>query len=331
MKNNRAEVYRAGFTIVELLVVIGIISLLCALLIPAIQEARATAGSLQCKNKLHQLGVAAQVFENTNKYLPSLGKFAPIGGTSWSVHSKLLPYLEETGLYKNIHFKMTYDDQPQITQQRIGSFLCPLERNDKPYLENNVRLLFPLNYAFCYGTWMVYDPNTGQGGDGAIAVNTIIKPHHIRDGTSNTLLAAEVKAWTPYYRDGGLPDALATPPPAMVDEVLAYCAGGSLKADPSLGHTEWVDARVYHTGFTTVFAPNTKVMFGGYDIDFISSREGRSAGLPTFAAVTSRSYHRNHVNILLMDGAARSVSNDIELVVWRALGTRCGHDSVGEY
>jgi len=85
--------WRVGFTLVELLVVIAIIGILVALLIPAIQEARATANSLQCKNKLHQIGVAAQHFESTYRYFPSLGTFAPIGGTSWSVHSKLLPFV----------------------------------------------------------------------------------------------------------------------------------------------------------------------------------------------------------------------------------------------
>ena len=310
-----------AFTIVELLVVIAIIGVMVGLLLPAIQIARATARSLFCRNNLHQLGVACHHYENTCHSLPSLGKYAPVGGVCWSVHSSLLPYLEETGLYKNINFKITYDNQPQITQQRVATYLCPDEMNDRPYFENGVRLLYPVSYAFCYGTWMVYNPNTGEGGDGPVAVNATLKPHQIRDGTSNTMFMAEVKAWTPYYRDGGSPTALATP----------YCTGGTLKAEPSLGHTEWIDARVYQTGFTTVFQPNTRVTYQNYDIDFVSSREGQSATRLTFAAVTSRSYHRGHVNILLLDGAARAVANEVDLALWRALGTRSTGDTVGEY
>jgi prepilin-type N-terminal cleavage/methylation domain-containing protein len=322
---------RSGFTLVELLVVIAIIGILIGLLLPGIQAAREAARSLQCKNNLRQLGIASHAYEDSYHCFPSLGRFAPIDGVSWSIHSKLLPYIEEGGLNKQINFKDNYDNQPDITRQRINSFLCPSERNDRPYQENAVRLLYPTNYAFCYGTWFVYDPVAGKGGEGAIAVNDSLKHRNIRDGLHNTLYIAEVKTWTAYYRDSGTPDAPGTPPPSSVEELTAYCSGGGLKADPSLGHTEWVDARVYHTGFTTTFTPNTKVMFQGYDIDFVSSREGKSDTKLTFAAVTARGYHPGIVNILLLDGSVRSANSDIDLSVWRALGTRAAGDIVDNY
>ena len=60
---------KSGLTLVELLVVITVISMLLALLLPAVQAARETARSISCANNLHQIGIATQGYVNTfNKY-----------------------------------------------------------------------------------------------------------------------------------------------------------------------------------------------------------------------------------------------------------------------
>lgn len=98
------------------------------------------------------------------------------------------------------------------------------------------------------------------------------------------------------------------------------------------GHTEWVDGRAHQAGFTTVFTPNTKVICeqGGqsYDVDWTNQQEGKSLTTPTYAAVTSRSYHPDIVNVALMDGSVRTVSNHINLQTWRALATRSGQEVI---
>ena len=62
-----------------------------------------------------------------------------------------------------------------------------------------------------------------------------------------------------------------------------------------------------------------------------SDLEGNSATDPTYAAVTARSHHTGIVNSLLMDGAVRSISENIDINVWRALGTRNSGEVVGEF
>jgi prepilin-type processing-associated H-X9-DG protein len=179
------------------------------------------------------------------------------------------------------------------------------------------------------GSWMIFDPSTtqGVGGDGAFAVNRNIRINEIMDGTSQTIAFSEVKAYTPYLRDGGNPAAAATAMPTTTAQVVNY--GGTFKSDS--GHTEWVDARVHQSGFTASFTPNTKFAYtnGGteYDIDFNSMREGITSTSITFGTVTSRSYHSGVVNSVFMDGSVKSIPNSIDPIVWRALGTRAGGES----
>jgi prepilin-type processing-associated H-X9-DG protein len=170
-------------------------------------------------------------------------------------------------------------------------------------------------------------------GDGVFVVNRPTTLAEITDGLSGTLGMAEVKTFTPYWRDGGNPSAAAAPIPQTPADLAAYFGAGEFKVDS--GHTEWVDARTHQTGFTTTFPPNTMVPYsnGGitHDVDFNSHREGRSATMPTYAVVTSRSYHTGGVNVLMMDGSVRFVRNAITQSLWRALGTRGGNEVVGDF
>jgi prepilin-type N-terminal cleavage/methylation domain-containing protein len=324
----RATSSRLAFTLIELLVVIAIIAILLGLLLPAIQKVREAANRAKCHNNLKQIGLALHNHESSLGRFPALGTY-PRGatGVSWSIHAHLLPYVEQENLQRLIDFSRPYSAQPQVTSFRNPIYLCPSEVNDRPRPDGAVTH-YPLNYAANAGTWLVYNAATGQSGDGAFAVNRALAPRDFLDGTSNTVAFAEVKAFTPYLRDGGNPATAAAPPPASPAAVAAF--GGEFKADS--GHTEWVDARVHQTGFTTVFAPNTIVPYtsGGtaYDIDCTANREGRTTTGITYAAVTARSYHSGLVNVLLMDSSVRSLRNEIGLSLWRALGTRAGGEVV---
>ena len=122
---------RVGFTLVELLVVIAIIAILIALLLPAVQQARESARRTQCRNHLHQIGIALHNYHETAKLMPpglivtpsqltlcgsqlqtgfrsacfTEGTTVPgngFHGTSWMVH--ILPHIEQTTIYQNWNF-----------------------------------------------------------------------------------------------------------------------------------------------------------------------------------------------------------------------------------
>ena len=59
-------------------------------------------------------------------------------------------------------------------------------------------------------------------------------------------------------------------------------------------------------------------MATSYDIDFNSRQEGRDLSLPTYAAVTARSYHAGGINSASMDGSVGFITSGIDLPTWRA-------------
>jgi prepilin-type N-terminal cleavage/methylation domain-containing protein/prepilin-type processing-associated H-X9-DG protein len=322
---------RFGFTLIELLVVIAIIAILIGLLLPAVQKVREAAARSKCSNNLKQIGLALHNYEGTFGSFPPGGVY-PVAATSadsYSALARILPYIEQDNVYKLVDLNASAISQPTVVAQRIPIYLCPSEINDRARQSTPVR--YPLNYGANFGSWFVFDPNTGRGGDGAIPLNTNVRTGDIADGLSSTIGFAEVKAYGAYNLGAAaLPPG--TPTPNTPADVLAL--GGTLKTD--ITHTGWTEGQGFQTGLTFVLTPNTSVPVTSngitYDVDFVSNRDGSSATKLSYDVLTSRSYHSGGVvNVLLMDGSVRSVTPSIALATWRALGTRAGGEIVGDY
>jgi prepilin-type N-terminal cleavage/methylation domain-containing protein/prepilin-type processing-associated H-X9-DG protein len=103
---------RGGFTLIELLVVIAIIAILIALLLPAVQQAREAARRTQCRNNLHQMGLAVHNFESTFQKLPHPGQCDSTGGAGTvymveSVATQILPYVDQANIYNQMNHEVT--------------------------------------------------------------------------------------------------------------------------------------------------------------------------------------------------------------------------------
>ncbi len=289
---------KRGFTLVELLVVLGILAVLVALLLPAVQAAREAARRATCASHIRQIGLALHNRQEAYGTLPSGWIVqASNGGPGWGWAAILLPYLEQETLVQTAGPGFP-PGSPGPSGPPIGDpsrrrfreallevYLCPSDPGDPLFMLHQAGggggggpggpPLFEVaraNYMGLFGTVAI--ESMPQAGDGVFFQNSRIRFADIRDGLSNTLLVGERSS-----RPGG---------------------------------STWVGAVPgAHRGMARIV--------------------GRTGSVPNDVLndlADFGSYHPFGANFVMADGAVRMISDEIDLAVYRALATRAGNEAV---
>lgn len=142
-RRNCWRVRRDGFTLIELLVVVAIIAVLIGLLLPAVQQAREAARRTQCRNNLHQLGLALHNYQEAHKAFPPAYVAQPVaagtingvtypddnanGATGFAWGTLLLPFIEQAPLYNRFNLSAACWDPANLAAANsvLPAFLCP--------------------------------------------------------------------------------------------------------------------------------------------------------------------------------------------------------------
>jgi type II secretory pathway pseudopilin PulG len=194
---------RRGVTMIELIVVIGLLLFLAALLLPAVAKVRQAAGRTQSINNVKQICLAIHNYNDTFQRLPPAAGMA--NGKEGSVLFHLLPFIEQAAVYQ----------QTKASSWEFASTVIPIfsDPQDLSVAESKFdKHIATTNYA---GNWLAFK-------DG----NNVI-PNSFPDGTSNTMVFT-----TRYQICNGTPTAWACPSISPWTPMFGYYSYAKFQISP---------------------------------------------------------------------------------------------------
>lgn len=325
---------RSGVTMVEVLVIITILALLAALILPAVQQSRASSRRIQCEARLKDIGLALSNYESAHKTYPESYK--------WRI--QLLPYLDQTALARQFQLVMQRSKGPAEglpdewrLREPVAAFVCASDpaRSQGPVVNYYANIGSGLQ---AYGFNGFISPKVGQpfyyGAWNVRHLSGLTKPADFRDGLSNTVAVSEAIV-SPIGLSNGRGAAGVLRP-----ELLGWfwkTDGMLVRAEDLLerarqcktvvernasvdsqgrGHTCWP----YVSGGSISWGP----IIHGWGYDHVLPPNSPSCGDSYYGVYSVTSYHFGGVNAVFGDGSARFVSESIDSEVWAAIGTRNG-------
>jgi type II secretory pathway pseudopilin PulG len=190
---------RHGLSLLEMLLVIGIVVLLMGILLPALTRQREEhRPRSECANHLKQIALAVHNYNDVHQgKLPPLADFgenAPTGGGLQSLFFNLLPYIEQDNVYRQFDRSQPatyYQPRTGAAQWSIRTFLCPQDHTAVTGTVTNLNVAVPRTpqpfTTYFAGTYAT----TSYAANGLIPWNTGGLPRSFKDGTSNTVMFAE--------------------------------------------------------------------------------------------------------------------------------------------
>ncbi len=335
-----------GFTLIEVLVVIGVLGILAGLMLSAVQSAREASRRAWCESNLKQIGLALESYHLANRCYPigvtnvtgpeiSPGIHTILYHGFISVHARLLPWLDHNDAYNSINFLVGATPLTSIAFRPPDSFEVTIDTMNATATHRTVGVfLCPSDGGLLRAWGANYRGNVGVGGYPSQTFlhtdsgNGFLNDTHptsaadIVDGLSQTvsfserLVGSGRKPLSP-RRDFWL---IRTGVYGTADDGLVSC---QIAARPqyqdgfSLGGDHWFWEGIDRTYYTHAQEPNGRIP---------DCLQGALMTPPGIA--TARSLHPGGVNALMGDGSVRFVTETIARSVWRALGTRNGGEIV---
>lgn len=193
----------AGFTLIEFLVVVGIIAILLALLIPAVGRGREAARRISCINNLKQIGLAVQSYHASHEVYPSgsvgaLGPVASLPDGPWmSWTTSLLPFMEQRAVFNMINFDLgsAAIENQTARMVRMTSLNCPAAAPEESgWVASwddgaSLRRVGTSTYA---GVHHDIEAPIDVDNRGVLFLNSRVAAADVSDGLSQTLFFGEV-------------------------------------------------------------------------------------------------------------------------------------------